>query len=192
MTSVPVTDAFDESEAMDQLEVELPPAQIEWLEEMAEKQGVSVGHVLRAVVMGQMRESEASPSAPAYSGDGKPPSFSEEVEEMGKDATDAIPDSNERSAENDCLLDRLRSFSKKLEEPAGNGTLTRGEEQADEAPVGEAPLGEGASAEEGGSIEEGGSDDRGSSASDARATKRRSAPEPSVGAGRSMFDMVEE
>lgn len=41
MTSVPVTDAFDESEAMDQLEVELPPAQMEWLEEMAEKQGVS-------------------------------------------------------------------------------------------------------------------------------------------------------
>jgi hypothetical protein len=139
-----------------------------------------------------MRESQASPSAPAYSGDGKPPSFSEEVEEMGKDATDAIPDSNERSAENDCLLDHLRSFSKKLEEPAGNGTLTRGEEQPGEEPVGEAPLGEGDSAEEGGSIEEGESADRGSSASDARATKRRSASAPPIGAGRSMFDMVEE
>lgn len=116
---------------------------------------------------------------------------------MGKDAADAIPDSNERSAENDCLLDRLRSFSKSLEEPAGNGTLTRGEEQPGEEPlgeepVGEAPVGEGASAEECGSIEEGESADRGSSASDARATKRRSAPAPSVGAGRSMFDMVEE
>jgi len=177
MTSVPVTDAFDESEAMDQLEVELPPAQMEWLEETAEKQGVSVGHVLRAVVMGQMRESQASPSAPAYSGDGKPPSFSEEVEEMGTDATGTTPDSSERSAENDCLLDRPRSFSKKQEEPAGNDTLTRGEEQTDEDPVGE-----GASAEDGGPA------DRGSSASDARPTKRRSVSTPS----RSMFYMVEE
>ena len=61
MTSVPVTDTSDGSEPMEQLEVELPPAQIEWLEEMATNQGVNVGYVLRTVVMAQMRTSKTAP-----------------------------------------------------------------------------------------------------------------------------------
>lgn len=105
MTFVPVTDAFDESEKMNSVEVEMTPAQIEWLEQMAEERGVSVGYLLRTIVTAKMRTAGADEREPSavHSGDGAAPSALEGETE------DAPTQSDE-----DNLLDRLRAVNEQL------------------------------------------------------------------------------
>lgn len=69
---VPVTDAFDDSTPLQSLEVELTPRQIEWLEQQADERGLSVDHMLRALITKEIRGSDTEERLPAGSGDGAP------------------------------------------------------------------------------------------------------------------------
>lgn len=167
MTSVPVTDAFDDSETMEPLDIEMTPAQIEWLEQTAAERGVSVGHVLRTIVTAQMRAAEDDASASAtHAGDGRPPSFSDEE---GTDAS-ARPSDDE-----DNLLDRLRAVNEQLPDRATDQSDDGREEDETAEAASLFPV-----------------IDDSSNASDATSTQRRSDPTPHEDGERSMFDMVED
>ena len=70
-STIPVTDAFDETDPMESLEVALTPQQITWLKDTAAERGLSVDHMLRALLNAQMRAEENASTAPAASGDGQ-------------------------------------------------------------------------------------------------------------------------
>lgn len=108
---VPITDAFDETDRLESLEVELTGKQIEWLREKAEERGVSLDHVLRSVVTAQIRAqddggSEAAPST--MSGDGQPASTSPSDE-----PTDERPTADDDTPS---IVDSLRSASERLQD----------------------------------------------------------------------------
>lgn len=107
---VPITDAFDETDRLESLEVELTGKQIEWLREKAEERGVSLDHVLRSVVTAQIRaQNEADETAlPKTSGDGQPASTST----SGEDA-DERPTADD---DNPSIVDSLRSASERLQD----------------------------------------------------------------------------
>jgi plasmid stability protein len=69
-SSIPITDAFDETDLLESLEVALTPQQIAWLKDTAAERGLSTDHMLRALLNAQMRTEERS-AAPAASGDGR-------------------------------------------------------------------------------------------------------------------------
>ncbi len=170
MTSVPVTDAFDESDAMESMEVELTLSQIEWLKQTAEERGVSVGHVLRTVVTAQMRM-EANGPAAARSGDGAPPAFADE--RSGATSSE--------KAEDDRLIARLRAAKEKLDE------LSESEEASDETNQED----DGNPADEASSLFPHIEDVPSTAETSAEG---RDAPDPSTDEKdeRSMFDLVEE
>lgn len=118
MQSIPVTDAFNENDVMSSLEVELTPSQIEWLEQAAEQQDVSIGHVIRMLLTARMREADPSSSLDrgneTTTGDGVPPDFADEVVEAG-----ASEESSTEASSDDNLLDRLRSTHEQFKELAG-------------------------------------------------------------------------
>lgn len=59
---IPVTDAFDETDTFESLNVQLHPDHIEWLQSRAEAYDLSIEHVLRSVINAQMRADDVAPS----------------------------------------------------------------------------------------------------------------------------------
>lgn len=109
MRSIPVTDAFDRQDSMEELEATLPPDQIEWLRQVAEARDVSVGHVIRTILTACIRKEESSSTDSEderATGDGVPPSFAEEANEQSASGTSS----------EDSLLNRLRSTAEQLDE----------------------------------------------------------------------------
>jgi len=108
---VPVTDAFDDSAPLQSLEVELTPRQIEWLEQQADERGLSVDHMLRALVTKQIRGATAETSPSAHSGDGAPPASSEDP--SGKRTETEPPNAEEGPTS---IVESLRSASERLQD----------------------------------------------------------------------------
>ncbi len=138
--SIPVTDAFDDTDQFESLRVELSPEQIEWLEETAAERGLSVGHMLRTIITAQMRGSDVPSSTSETSGDGavRPPSVDAP---SGTDmAPTADPDKGDTAQRTDStasadrpdrsdppsIVDSLRSASDRLQ------NLTDAEERSEE------------------------------------------------------------
>lgn len=113
---VPVTDAFDDSDQLRSLEVELTPRQIEWLETKAEERGLSLDHMLRSVITAQIRGAESESGAPAHSGDGVP--HAPDVDPAPEVDGDVVDDAEETTAEDDSssIVDSLRSASERLQD----------------------------------------------------------------------------
>lgn len=112
---VPITDAFDKTDRLESLEVELTSKQIEWLRQKADERDVSLDHVLRSVVTAQIRaqnDGVEEESAPSMSGDGQPASPPNESkdEEGASTSTDAADD------DTPSIVDSLRSASERLQD----------------------------------------------------------------------------
>jgi hypothetical protein len=175
---VPVTDAFDDTDQLRSLDVELTPRQIKWLKTKAEEQGLSLDHMLRSVITAQIRGTETTSGAPARSGDGVPRTT--DVDPAPEVDRDVVADAEEAPAggeedDSSSIVDSLRSASERLqdltdddgeaEQPASDLRDTLSRLQAH----GDAPSDDGPSAEEAGG------------------------PDVVVeDQGRSMFDMVED
>lgn len=101
---VPVTDAFDDSDDFESLEVALTSNQLDWLRQKADERDLSLDHMLRSVITAQMRaqdDSEDTPPLPSASGDGQPT---------------ASPSADEDAMEDPpSIVDSLRSASKRLQ-----------------------------------------------------------------------------
>ncbi len=119
-TRVPITDAFDDTDEWESLNVELTAEQIEWLERKADERGVSVGHMLRTVLTAQMRGTTDIPS-PGPSGDGAPQSDSRESTD-----TSGTTGGKESDTDTPSIVESLRSASERLDD------LTEKDEGEDE------------------------------------------------------------
>ena len=133
-TRIPITDAFDTTDQLESLEVELTAEQIEWLRTKADERGLSVDHMLRTIITAQMRaegDEETSASAPSP-GDGmaeSPPATVSPTE------AEASTDTNEADDNTPSIVDSLRSASERLQDltekdddaetPAPHDTLKR-------------------------------------------------------------------
>jgi hypothetical protein len=110
-TRIPITDAFDATDRLESLEVELTTEQIEWLRAKAEERGLSLDHMLRTVVTAQMRAQGDEPATSAPSGDGlaesTPPTAS---------PTGAESDTDEADDDKPSIVDSLRSASERLQD----------------------------------------------------------------------------
>jgi len=114
---VPVTDAFDETDQLKSLRVELTPKQIEWLEDTAAERGLSVDHMLRSIITAQMRGLSETPSVPDESGDGTSRPTSMDVAENGAAATNGSRDETESgSSDPPSIGESLRSASERLQD----------------------------------------------------------------------------
>jgi len=114
---VPVTDAFDDSTALQSLEVKLTPRQIEWLKQKADERSLSLDHVLRALITKQIRNSNApSPS----SGDRNPSAPASDDTPPRRHAA-ATPDEDDAPAS---IVESLRSASERLQD------LTDGDDES--------------------------------------------------------------
>ena len=109
---IPATDAFDDTDPLRSLEVELPPRQIDWLERKADERGLSLDHVLRSVITAQIREANSEPAPSSRSGDGVPQSPS--VTPAPEGGRDAAADDAEDSPSS--IVDSLRSASERLQD----------------------------------------------------------------------------
>lgn len=107
-TRVPVTDAFDDTDPMESLNVDLTAKQIAWLKETAADRGLSFDHMLRTLINAHIRKTEHEAEAPAHSGDGTPLD----------DAPDAPTASDNDADDASSLADRLRTTSERVEAPA--------------------------------------------------------------------------
>ena len=117
-SSIPITDAFDETDLLESLEVALTPQQIAWLKDTAADRGLSPDHMLRALLNAQMRTDEKS-TAPAVSGDGRRlddvpdvsggTAFSDGDDEAASDLSERVQAAGERISSAD--EDRSRSAS---------------------------------------------------------------------------------
>ena len=125
---VPVTDAFDETDQLESLRVELTPEQIEWLEKTAAERGLSVDHLLRSIITAQMRGVDETPSVPEESGDGTSGSPSMDVSGTPPtDTTDAGDEESSRGSDPPSIVESLRSASERLQD------LTEEEDEAKES-----------------------------------------------------------
>jgi hypothetical protein len=125
---VPVTDAFDETDQLESLRVELTPEQIEWLEETAAERGLSVDHMLRSIITAQMRGVDDTPSVPEESGDGTSHSASMNVSD--NDTATRKQSEGKEDAERSnppSIVESLRSASERLQD------LTEEEDEAKES-----------------------------------------------------------
>jgi len=115
---VPVTDAFDQTDPLESLEVELTPEQIEWLRETAAERGLSIDHMLRSIITAQMRGVDDSAERPSNSGDGAahsaPVGDGTSKPSAPATPTDAADDENERS-DPPSIVESLRSASERLQ-----------------------------------------------------------------------------
>jgi hypothetical protein len=106
---VPITDAFDETEHLESIEVELTRKQVEWLREKADERNLSLDHVLRSVVTAQIR---------AQNGDGSasPPP----TPQNGQSSSTTSPDDGQADApaadDSPSIVDSLRSASERLQD----------------------------------------------------------------------------
>jgi hypothetical protein len=160
---VPITDAFDDSDRLESVEVELTSKQIEWLREKADERDLSLDHVLRSVITAQIRaqddsldeasarstprNGQSSVPAPGRSGDGaaKASAPADSSSSSDTDADDGSPS----------IVDSLRSASERLQDltekddeaetPDPHDTLKRLQARlgeggdADDEPEGESP-----------------------------------------------------
>jgi len=108
---MPITDAFDDTDSFERFETALTPAQIEWLETQADERGVSVNHMLRAVVTAQMRSGEEA-SGGRTSGD------SASWPSSGTRHADGEWESRERPSS---FIDNLRSAHDRLQDLTSEG-----------------------------------------------------------------------
>lgn len=118
---VPVTDAFDDPDQLQSLEVELTPRQIEWLEQRAEERGLSLDHMLRSVITAQIRDTTEASAPPATTGDGAPQSSGRE----GPSPNGAAKANEEDDPPS--IVESLRSASERLQD------LTDEEDPAEDA-----------------------------------------------------------
>lgn len=109
---IPVTDAFDDTDPLRSLEVELTPRQVDWLEQKADERGLSVDHVLRSIITAQIREANSEPAPSSRSGDGAPQS--PDVNPAPEGGRDAAADDAEDSSSS--IVDSLRSASERLQD----------------------------------------------------------------------------
>lgn len=124
---IPVTDAFDEKETLESLEVKLTPEQLNWLKEKANDRGLSLNHVIRATITAQIRadadevldpstsEEMSSPASSDVSGDGMPPS---PADISASDQSDRSADHEEEAedASDSSIVDSLRTASERLQD----------------------------------------------------------------------------
>jgi len=114
---VPVTDAFDKTDQLESLRVELTPKQIEWLEDTAAERGLSVGHLLRSIITAQMRGVDETPSVPNASGDGTSRPASMDVAGNGSATTTESRDEKESdNSDPPSIVESLRSASERLQD----------------------------------------------------------------------------
>lgn len=121
-TRVPITDAFDDTDELEALPVKLTPEQVEWLQEKAEEQGVSVDHMLRTLLNAQMRDAEDTTPLPSQSGDGAPQSTTTPT---SADARSADDDTSQSDTDTPSIVESLRSASERLHD------LTEEEEESE-------------------------------------------------------------
>lgn len=118
---VPITDAFDESDRLESLEVELTRKQVEWLREKADERNLSLDHVLRSVITAQIRGQDETmeETSPPVSGDGQPsvpsPAAPDDTNREASTASDAAAD-NDADDDSPSIVDSLRSASERLQD----------------------------------------------------------------------------
>jgi len=110
--NVPVTDAFDDSDALQPREVKLTPRQIEWLEQKADERGLSFDHVVRALVTKQIRNADAPSTPPVDSEDRDPSSPAADATGTRSPATADARDEDSPSS----IVESLRSASERLQD----------------------------------------------------------------------------
>lgn len=119
---VPVTDAFDDSDQLESLQVKLTPDQIEWLRQTADERDLSLDHVLRTILTAQMRNEEDAPAPPPGSGDSIPHSPDEQPTPSKADANQATDDTSpgedksSRDNGSPSIVESLRSASERLQD----------------------------------------------------------------------------
>jgi hypothetical protein len=122
---VPVTDAFDKTDPLESLEVQLTPKQIQWLEDTAADRGLSVDHMLRSIINAQIRGAEQA--APAERGDGTAHQSPPDVSGSSPTESPPEPDAEEDGASDPpSIVESLRSASERLQD------LTKNDEDAQE------------------------------------------------------------
>ena len=119
---VPITDAFDESDRLESVEVELTSKQLDWLREKADERGLSIDHVLRSVITAQIRaqgerldESLDEPSPRPASGDGQPsvPSSHSPNDAAAEDSSSSNSSSDKGADDGSpSIVDSLRSATR--------------------------------------------------------------------------------
>ncbi len=135
---IPVTDAFDDTDPMESLEVKLTPDQIQWLRTTAEERDLSVDHVLRTILNTQMREETETPLPPSGSGDSIPHSPNgqptpSEATSSNEGADDESPRDNEspREDESPSIVESLRSASERLQDLTEEDDDAKGSDLSD-------------------------------------------------------------
>ena len=124
---VPVTDAFDETDQLQSLEVELTPRQIEWLEQRAEERGLSLDHMLRSVITARIRGTDETAASASTGGDGVP-------ESSGSDASPSVRvPSSDADEEEDApsIVESLRAASERLQDLTDKETTPTTEDTSD-------------------------------------------------------------
>jgi len=112
---IPITDAFDDTDSFERFEAALTPAQIEWLETQASERGLSVNHMLRAVVTAHMRSCEEL-SGGSASGDSASWPSAEARDAEGARGSRERPSS---------VIDNLRSAHDRLQELTSEGAAAK-------------------------------------------------------------------
>lgn len=107
-THFPITDAFDDTDQLESLEVELTSEQLSWLRGKADERGVSLDHMLRTILTAQMDGVDEAPSPPSHSGDGAP----ESTTDASPNSTDTAKSAPDKSS----LVESLRSASERLDD----------------------------------------------------------------------------
>jgi len=110
-TRIPITDAFDATDHLKSLEVELTAEQLEWLRAKAAERDLSLDHMLRSVITAQMRAQGDSAVPPSGDGMTSPSASSSSPVQATSDAdTDTTDDSSPS------IVDSLRSASERLQD----------------------------------------------------------------------------
>jgi hypothetical protein len=144
---VPVTDAFDDTDQLESLEVKLTPKQIEWLKQTAAERDLSLDHVLRTILTAQMRDDEAA-APPPESGDSIPRSPDEQPTPSRAEPKPTSDGDSPSEDDSPSIVESLRSASERLQdltededdakEPELHDTLARLRAHDDNAPDAEA------------------------------------------------------
>lgn len=162
---IPITDAFDNPDSMEELEVAFTPEQMEWLAQKAEDRNLSIGHLLRAMV--EEKRNESASSASSFSGDGVPHAVG-----TGEGPRTRTEETDSGDAEGaSTLIEELRSANERLQ------NLTNDDEEKQEGEAHETIARLAVRANE---------------ASGSDATGGQGGTEASEERHRSMFDLVEE
>jgi Spy/CpxP family protein refolding chaperone len=104
---VPVTDAFDDTDQLESLKVELTTRQVDWIRQQADEQDLSFDHMLRSVITAQIRE-QCDPE-----GEDPAPPAADSPQPASGDETAGTADVNGGSSS---IVDSLRSASERLQD----------------------------------------------------------------------------